>query len=305
MDFARVNYIIMISLSVSMLGCGKPTHDTEAAPVYESNEFRDYWHAGKAELNSYDLNQSRYGENRRGKAVLIFVTEDLSKKLQVKLDDPTRRNKINVLKLNFTKKFVTGIYPYSLMLSVFTPVDRGSEPASVKAAMSSQEWCGQVYTQVNLRGNRYAIKSHSYFEQESDERFSVRQALLEDELWNFIRLDHENLPVGEMKVIPGLFYTRLNHADLKLSSATAEKSETDTARVYTLTFPEEQRSISIRYEKTFPFKILGWNETWQERGQTMETTATLDKTLYTDYWTKNKNEFSHLRDSLNLPTPYY
>src|SRR5690606_24963330 len=132
---------------------------------------------------------------RKGKAVLIFVTEDLSKKLQVKLDNPSGQNKINVLKLNFTKKFVTGIYPYSLMLSVFTPTNRKKEPASLKATMSSQEWCGQVYTQVNLRGNRYVVKSHSYFEQEADDQFSVRQALLEDELWNFIRLDHEHLPV--------------------------------------------------------------------------------------------------------------
>ena len=36
----------------------------------------------------------------------------------------------------------------------------------------------------------------------------------------------------------------------------------------------------------------------------MTSAATLDKTLYTDYWTKNKNEFQHLRDSLSLPNPY-
>jgi hypothetical protein len=191
-----------------------------------------------------------------------------------------------------------------MMLSVFTPVDRAKEPATIKATMSSQEWCGQVYTQANLRGNRYAIKSHSYFEQEADKRFSVRSALLEDELWNFVRLDHENLPLGELDVLPGLFFTRLNHTDLKVRPAIGEKSVTDSVFVYTLTFPEQERTLNIYYGKTFPFKITGWKETWKERGKTMETSAKLSQTLYIDYWTKNKNEFSYLRDSLNLPNPY-
>jgi hypothetical protein len=297
-------FFVALFVASFLLGCKKKAPDNRGVGVYRSLAFRDYWHAGKAEVNAYNLSQSRYGEKRQGKAVLIFVTEDLSKKLQVKLDDPSRRNKINVLKMNFTKKFVTGIYPYSMMLSVFTPVDREKEPASIKAAMSSQEWCGQVYTQVNLRGNRYTIKSHSYFEQEADQGFSVKDALLEDELWNFIRLDHENLPVGELDVVPGLFFTRLNHVDLKVRPATAKKSETDSAYIYTVDFPELGRNLTIQYEKTFPFKILGWNETWMERGKKMETSATLDKTLYTDYWTKNKNEFLYLRDSLNLPDSY-
>lgn len=303
MEFTRITRIVPL-LALLLLGCNNRSNEAEEAPVYNSQQFHDYWHAGKAEVNSYHLNQSRYGESRSGKAVLIFVTEDLSKKLQVKLDDPSGRRKINVLKLNFTKKFITGIYPYSLMLSVFTPVNRNNEPSSLKATMSSQEWCGQVYTQVNLRGNRYAVKSHSYFEQEADEQFSIRQALLEDELWNFIRLDHENLPVGELDAVPGLFHSRLNHADLKISSATGERSETDSAFIYSLSYPEQERRLSIQYQKVFPYKILGWKESWKERGKTMVTTAKLDKTLYTDYWTKNKNEFSYFRDSLNLPKPY-
>lgn len=302
MELSRIVCVRLAVLCLCLSACREKT--PEITPPYESTAFNAYWHAGKAEVNAYDLNQSRYGENRRGKAVLIFVTEDLSRKLQVKLDDPSQGNKVNVLKLNFTKKFITGIYPYSMMLSVFTPVDHERDPSSVKATMSSQEWCGQVYTQLNLRGNRYAVRSHSYFEQEADEQFSVRQALLEDELWNLIRLDHEHLPVGELKVVPGLFYTRLNHAVLALKSAIGEQSESDSAYTYKLAFPEDERTLLIHYQKDFPFRILGWKETWKERGKVMTTTARLDKTLYTDYWTKNKSEFTHLRDSLNLPNPY-
>jgi len=304
MELTRITYIALAVMGTILLSCEKNFKNAAHIAVFDSQQFRDYWHAGKAEVNAYDLIQSRYGESRTGKAVLIFVTEDLSKKSQVKLDNPVGRNKINVLKMNFTKNFITGIYPYSMMLSVFTPVDHQKRPASLKASMSSQEWCGQVYTQLNLRGNRYAIQSHSYFEQEGDERFSVRQELLEDELWNFIRLDHQNLPLGEVKVIPGLFFTRLNHVDIKIESAVAEKSETDSTYSYNLTFPEQERSLTIRYGKNFPYKILGWKETWKENGKVMESTGRLDKTLFIDYWTKNKNQFQYLRDSLNLPAPY-
>ncbi len=298
MEHAR----LIPALLILVLAACDNRSDTSVS-ASQTAEFHDYWHAGKAEISSYHLQQSRYGEPRVGKAVMIFVTEDLARRRQVKLDNPDHGDKVNVLKLNFTRKFTTGIYPYSVMLSVFTPTDLNRHPATVKTTMSVQEWCGQVYTQMNLRSNRYVVRSHSYFEQEGDERFSIRTALLEDELWNRIRLDHESLPVGKVSVIPGLVYTRLRHVDMEARPAVADKTATDSTFVYTLQFPQDERSLSIRYEKIFPYTILHWKETWLENGQLMETTATLDKMLHTDYWNKNRNEFLYLRDSLNLPYP--
>jgi hypothetical protein len=274
--------------------------------TYEQDAFKRYWYAGKAEINAYNLNQSRYGEPREGKAVLIFVTEDFSKKKQVKLDDPSTagRDKVSVLKLNFSKKFITGIYPYSMMQSVFTPVIRHENPHTLKTTMSSQEWCGHVFTQMNLKEDGFDVKSYSYFEQEGDASFAIKKELMEDELWNIIRLDPAALPTGEMELIPGLFFTRLNHVDLKLQEAISSLSETDSVVTYLISFPSLQRKLSIRFEKLFPHKILGWSEEFNERGVMQLTTATLDKTLVTDYWTKNKNRFQYLRDSLHLPLPY-
>ena len=172
---------------------------SSASKLHEDDIFKNYWYSGKAELNSYTLEQSRYGELRDGKAVLIFVTEDFSQKNQVKLDDPEKAgyDKMSVLKMNFTKNFVTGIYPYSMMLSVFTPVNRNQFPNSLKATMTSQEWCGHVFNQLNLKDQKYTVATFSYFEQEGDEKLTVDKAKLEDELWNIIRLDPENLPVGD------------------------------------------------------------------------------------------------------------
>ena len=96
--------------------------------------FNEYWYSGKAEITSYKLEQARYGEVHDGHAVLVFVTEDFSKSKQVKLDDPVNNkdDEQKVLKLNYVKKFNTGIYDYSIMESIFTPVDIVNFPHSVK-----------------------------------------------------------------------------------------------------------------------------------------------------------------------------
>jgi hypothetical protein len=293
------------AFTIALSGCHESaSSQSDMHKLYETDEFKSYWYSGKAEVAAYNLDQARYGENHTGKAVLIFVKEDFSKKKHVKLDDPNQagRDKVSVLKMNFTKKFVTGIYPYSMMLSVFTPVDQDEFSHTLKVTMSSQEWCGHVYSQLNRNANHYAGKSYSYFEHEGDHEFSVKQVLLEDEVWNLIRLTPESLPEGRVEIIPGLFFTRLKHADLKSSVATATKETKETFTVYTLSFEDLKRKISIQYQNKFPHQITGWTEDFEDfNGNVMRTSATLDRALYIDYWNKNKKEFRHLRDSLNLP----
>jgi len=267
-----------------------------------NNKFNDYWYAGEAEVSSYELDQARYGEMRKGDAVLIFVTEPFSKEKQVKLDNPSQAgdDKQTVMKLNFTKKFKTGIYPYSMMQSTFTPVDRYNYPNTVKTTMSSQEWCGHVFTQVNLEKNKYDIESFSYFESEGDEKYSVDKVMLEDEIWNLIRLDYEALPTGKISMLPGIFATRLNHNELKPMKVNAKLKDSSDMRSYSLSY-ENGRTLTIDFEKSFPHKILGWQETYEGLGgEELATTGELKETLLIDYWSKNSNGYSYLRDSLKL-----
>ena len=111
--------------------------------------FKDYWYQGLAEITAYRLEQARYGEIRQGHASLVFVTEPFSKRKQVKLDNPSaaRNDQIPILKLNLTKKFKTGIYPYSMMSSTFTPVQAAPNAHALKITGTSQEWCGQTFMQ--------------------------------------------------------------------------------------------------------------------------------------------------------------
>src|SRR5438105_8601198 len=126
---------ISISLSLAGIAIAVCLHAEAAEDQWPSEQHRAYWTQGKAEITSYKLTQSRYGELHEGDAVLIFVSEPFSRSKQVKLDDwqSAGNDAVEVLKLNFTKKFVTGIYPYSLMFSVFTPAD-GSR--SLKTTMT-------------------------------------------------------------------------------------------------------------------------------------------------------------------------
>lgn len=303
-----IHYALFLCLlSVFLCSSCKDRSATSSNQSFISDEFKSYWYAGNAEVSSYHLAQSRYGETRYGNAMTIFVTEDFSKSKQVKLDNPdlSGSDKVNVLKLNMTKNFITGIYPYSMMLSAFTPVDVNQVPHTLKLTMTAQEWCGQVFTQVNLRHKNYVIAGHSYFEKEADETLNLKVAWLEDELWNRIRLGPESLPVGEVDMIPGLFFSRLNHVGLDIEKAICTKEETPDLVTYIITYPSHHRSLAIEFEKVFPHRIKGWVEKVEQNGKTFTTTATLDKQLVTDYWTKNKNEFQYLRDSLGLSHQNY
>ncbi|SFC81692.1 hypothetical protein SAMN04487907_10993 [Zunongwangia mangrovi] len=103
------------------IGCDKipdPPKDRKL-----SSEFKEYWFDGTAEITSYDLEQARYGEMRQGTAIKIFVKEDFLPEEQVKANETSERT-FPVLKLNSTKEFITGIYPYSIMESSFFPLHK-------------------------------------------------------------------------------------------------------------------------------------------------------------------------------------
>lgn len=261
-----------------------------------SDEFKAYWFANEAEITSYRLEQGRYGEIREGNAVLVFVTEPFLKEEQVKADQSSSKN-ITILKLNATKNFNTGIYPYSIMQSVFYPVANNQH--ALKVSCSVQEWCGHVYSQLNNRSD-FEVDSHSYFEGEADENFSLNKSILENELWTQLRIDPSSLPIGDLEIIPSFEFLRLRHVPFKAYVASAELLE----GTYNLNYPDLNRSLSIIFNPQFPFDILSWEETfisgYGESAKPLTTKATRIKTIKSDYWTKTKNDNSTLRESLGL-----
>lgn len=302
---AIVIFVVLANFSVV-----KSQELDSSSSVVDSEEFKAYWYDGKAEITSYKLEQARYGELHEGYAVMVFVTEDFSKTKQVKLDNPQNANgdDVKVLKLNRIKKFDTGIYRYSMMDSVFTPVYIGEHPNSLKITSSSQEWCGNTFTQLNLDENGYDVRSFSYFESEGDQKFSLQKEILEDELWARIRLAPETLPQGSIKIIPAAMASRLTHKELKVEIAEAsltENSSDSNLMDYKLVYDDSGRSIVITFSKTFPYEIVSWEESYKSGfgsdAKTLTTRATKHKVLISDYWNKNSNVDRKLREKLGLP----
>ncbi len=288
--FVLISFVILISICAESF----ETKDSQ---------FHKYWYQGKAELTRYALEQARYGEIHKGDAVLIFVTEPFLTDKQVKYEFGDRSNATSVLKLNLTKKFFTGIYPYSVMTSIFAPVDPNQH--ALKVTSSTQEWCGNTFMQLNLRNGQYRGLMRSYFQAEGDQNFDLKAVWTEDEIWTRIRIAPETLPVGEVEMIPGLQYVRLGHVDYKPVKVTASRSALpDGLTSYTLEYKNWKRKLTIRFQNQFPYSILSWEESAPGGFGTdtpiLTTKAVKTNSLLLDYWDKHGNEDAGYRKQLGI-----
>ncbi|MBC8045682.1 MAG: hypothetical protein H7Y00_02715 [Fimbriimonadaceae bacterium] len=275
-------------------------------PYTPSAEWNNYWYQGLAELTSYTLQQSRYGEIHKGTVVNVFVTEDFSKSKQVKLDNYNAGDdKLPVMKINQSIKFNTGIYPYSMMMSSFSPTDLNNYPHAVKTTNSVQEWCGMIYYQLNNRNNKYDIEQRSYFESEGDKDIKLEVVLTEDEIWNLIRLAPDKLPSGEQIILPGSLYLRLAHKPIEPVKAKLSLRDAEGMKIYQIEYPSLKRTLSITFEPIFPYKITGWEDTYPGLdGKMLTTVASKNKEMMLDYWSKHTNNDLPLREQLGLPKEF-
>ena len=302
-----VSILIGLSMGLWSFGLNKGTKDSPAITIVEDAEkdslFNAYWYADKAEIKTYNLTQARYGEFHQGKATVIFVAQPFSKKKGVKPNSyKNTKDHIPVLKMNLLKKFGTGIYPYSMMLSTFTPIKE--EQGLVKASATGQEWCGHIFSQMNKRGNQYDVVSYSYFEQEGDRQFKLSDIFTEDEIWSRIRIDYQKLPIGKIEIIPGLYYTRLEQHEFEPEKAEAKLIEGEDKSVYSLWYPEKKRRLEITFDTKFPHEISMWEETYADKrapNKTLTTTAVLDQSMNIDYWNYNAAKHEDLRKELGVP----
>jgi len=297
---------LLIVLASTVVGCGRAAEESAPPIAVAPGDFGKTWHQGKAELTRYALNQARYGEMREGDAVLIFVTEDFLADQQVKRDFGSDEA-YNVLKLNFTKKFQTGVYPYSIMTSVFTRVDF-ENPWTAKATFTSQEWCGHVFMQLNHEDRGYRGAIHSYFQSEGDQKLDLGEIPLEDEIWVLIRMAPDKLPLGEFEMLPSMEHLRLRHREAKplsvKASLTLESDETFAAEplyVYRLEYPGIERTLAIHFRGEAPYEIEGWRETTPSRdGGQLTTEAVRTHRKMLAYWGRNKNADRALLSELGL-----
>lgn len=307
---------VLIVLAIAALGAGCDRDASPSRPassldptgglptperfVKQYGTFDSYWYQGKAELTRYALRQSRYGDVHDGEAVLIFVTEDFLPKLQVKHEGGKAADAISVLKLNAYRRFYTGIYPYTVMTSSFTPAT-GSP--TLKLSNTVQEWCGQVYSQINRRDDGLHTLMHSYFQGEADQKAVLPAATLEDGLWAQVRIAPDRIEEGKQEIVPALDYIRMRHKALRPYPANVSRRsgvETDLVDhpldALEVAYPPLGRKLVVYYEHAFPHIIQAWEET---EGP-FRTTAVRTDAILDDYWNHNAADDASYREALGL-----
>ncbi len=269
-----------------------------------SSDFWPYWGDGKAEISTYASTQSRYGQEREAEVALIYVTEPFNLRRQVKSDaaatnDP---NVINVLKLNRVKKFQTGIYDYSLMSSVFTPLEayrlgdqRIEAGAALKMTFTSQEWCGQTFQQLNRTASGMNSRSFSYFESEGDQSSDIETvsgALWADELFIAVRELIRPMPTGNIILYQTLETGRLFHRPMQAMEARVTRSRGSYSwdgiqrDVQTFLVEADDKQWRFTVEEDYPRKIFAYE--YREGSRIVEN-ATLKQSRRLPYWSLNDN----------------
>jgi len=282
-----MNKLITTILSTCLINLGSCKQQKQGLEAVAVNwdKTKEFWQ-GAAELNRYELKQKFYGNMISGKGMFIFVREPFLKDRQVK--DESGSGNYQVLKLNATREFTTGFYPYYTMMSVFQPMNEDSTGKALKITTSVQDWCGHVFMQTNRKGNTTKIEVKSYFEQAEGQSFKAKSStMLEDEVWTALRLNPTKLPTGDVMMIPGSLYQRFSHAKLSALKAKTKwtKGRVKNAVIYEIYYPSIERRLAIEIESKLPYRILGWSESNKDG---LFSSAKLKKTLSdVEYWNFN------------------
>lgn len=296
-----MRFTMAVALLALSSACG-------AAP----SDFQKHWSDGRAEMNGYRLKQPRYGAVREGRAALIYVTEDMSDTLRVKAD-PGKHPAADVypvLKLNEDRHFQTGVYGYSVLTSTFVRPAPGWPVA--KVSFSAQEWCGHVYHQLLVRGDRIEGTRHSYFDGEADATDRLAHpagGLMEDALpillrgWGFF-----SMKPGEARAVPflrSLMSARFDHRPLAWGKATLERRAAagsvavPAGRFATTTYAvaiDGGPTVTYEIEAAHPFRLVRWSSTTGEEAELLGSTRLA-------YWKHNDPAGERFLPEMGFPVP--
>lgn len=270
-----------------------------------SGEFRGLWYDGNAELAGYEITQPRYGSLRHGELALIYVTEPLDRQTWIKRDDALPERRVDVLKLNANLTFLAGIYPYSVMTSVFSPIDDWGMArfTPVKITLTAQEWCGQVFEGMWPGVGTLERQTISYFADEGERH--LREPVPDDTLYEdalLIQLRELDGPFAKGAswsgyLVPSLWRLRRAHTPAVAAPTTITRSEAMRDGFAVTRFVVESTNYrrTIDVERAAPRRILGWQTSDGEQ-------ATLRRSTRLPYWERNRPGDESLREQLGFPT---
>jgi len=285
------------------------------AALAVSPQFADHWFDGNAEVAGYALRQSRYGQQRTGQVVWVFVTEPFSESARVKADPGMHpeSDTFQVLKLNAIKDYQTGIYDYNLMTSVFVGLEgHGGRPAGrpAKITFSAQEWCGNTFEELLFEPDTIERRAFSYFDGEGDQTGTIdfgADGVTAAQLPVLVRGIPEPLPPGEPMTVPllrDLEIAVLEHEGHEVEQATVTRGrevrtvETPAGRfeVHEVTVRAPSGSWTYAVEHAFPHRVIRW--------EGPRDAGVLTGVARMPYWQLNREGGEAALKQIGLPVPH-
>ena len=176
-----------------------------------------------------------------------------------------KADSIQVLHSDFTGKTHHENNDCSAMTSTYLPLNLTLRPHAIKVINSVQEPTGNSFLALTQIPKYYEIESKNTFKEKTKEHFVLERKNLEDELWAKIRMNPNDLPLGDIEIIPSFAYWQSVRKSPNIYEAKAELQnyvETEFTgkklKIYTVDYPDLKRNLSIIFEGDFPFEIVGW-----------------------------------------------
>jgi hypothetical protein len=240
----------------------KPKVESVVAINQETNKtFTDYWKNGKSETTKYDLKEDSISVGEGSLTFNIDYVEGINK-----------TDSIQVLHSDFTGKIQKENYDYSAMTSAYLPLNLTLRPHAMKVINSVQEPSGNSFLELSQIPKSYEIITKNTFKEKMKEHFISERKNLEDELWAKIRMNPNDLPTGDIEIIPSFAYWQSVRKSPNVYEAKAELKEYlgtefigKKLKTYTLDYPDLKRNLSIVFEGEFPFEIVGWKRVSEEK----------------------------------------
>ena len=227
-----------------------------AIPInQETNKiFTDYWKNNKIEVAKYELKEDSISV---GEGILTFRIDYV--------EGVNKTDSIQTLRSDFTSKIYNQNFDYSAMTSAYLPLNLSLRSHAMKVMNSVQEPTSNSFLQLSQIPKSYEIESKNTFQEQAKQHFILERKNLEDELWAKIRMNLNDLPTGDVEIIPSFDYWQSVRKNPYIYEAKAEiKDYTETEfkgkklKIYNLNYSDLKRNLSIIFEANSPFEIVGW-----------------------------------------------
>ena len=233
----------------------KPKVETVVPINQETNKtFTDYWKKDKIEITTYELKEDSILVGEGSLTFSIDYVEGVNK-----------TDLIQVLHSDFLGKIHKENYDYSVMTSTYSPLNQTLRSHATKVINSVQEPAINSFLELSQIPKSYEIESYNTFKEKTKKHFILERKNLEDELWAKIRMNPNDLPTGDIEIIPSFAYWQsvrkspnVYEAKAVLKDYLGTEFTGKKLKIYSLEYPDLKRNFSIVFEGDFPFEIVGW-----------------------------------------------